>query len=575
MARRLKFICLGIITGLMVIYTVAGVLIVSGTITPVRFYLDGVYLGLLPTYRAGQKAKLIDKKSTKNLTFNYNQQTISLAGDGLFYQSIDKSFNLYLENFQSKTWRQRWLIYNRSLITNINLKPVLDINLLLIINKLETAYSGSWHRPQPAKLSYDPVKHIHLIPAKDGYIIDEAGLAKKIKTYLLDPQPKPIPIPLKYISLTPSKSAIQTGLAKATKLLKSQISLKHNQKQNNLTNQEKIALISLYKTIDEDVLDEMVSAKKQVFNQSPKNALFQYEAGRAKLFKPSQDGFELDTLRLKEQIKQAFIRATDGQGPAEDIIIHVVGQVIKPDITTLDSNNYGIKELVGQGESWFAHSIANRVHNIALAASKMNGVLVAPGEVFSFNKYLGDVSARTGYKSSYVIKNGKTILGDGGGVCQVSTTLFRAVLNAGLPIIERRAHSYRVSYYEQKSQVGLDATVYAPYADFKFKNDLASYLLIQTQIDKKKMHLVFKLYGTKDNRRVKLSKVRIWDQSPPPPPIYQDDPSLLPGTTRQIEWAAWGAKAAFDWTVEKNGRIIYQKTFYSAYKPWRAVYLKN
>src|SRR5207249_4927169 len=83
------------------------------------------------------------------------------------------------------------------------------------------------------------------------------------------------------------------------------------------------------------------------------------------------------------------------------------------------------------GVSYFAHSIENRIYNVELAASKVNGILVAPNEEFSFDKYLGDVSSLTGYKQAYVIQGGKTVLGDGGGVCQVSTTLFRALLNAG------------------------------------------------------------------------------------------------------------------------------------------------
>lgn len=574
MKWRLRFICLGSLSGLLIIYLIIGALVVSTVITPVRFYLNHIYFGLLPTYQVSQKAKVIDEELANSLTFNYNQKIISIETGNLAQQSIQIALSNYLDDFANKSIWQRWIEYNRSLKQSIDLTPVTNINMPAIIKKIENLYNGSWPQPQPAKLVYDEIKKVHLIPAKDGYVIDETVLAEKIKTYLSDNQPQPIAIPLKFISLAPEPTKVKTNQNYAQKLIKTKINLQINQIKNELTNQEKIALLSFYEPIDESVLNEIASAKKQIFDRQPKNALFQYEAGRVKLFKPSQDGFELDTNNLKKQIKQTVMEIVSGQTTG-NVIINVVGQTTKPQISTLDSNDYGIKELVGQGESWFAHSITNRVHNIALAASRLNGILIAPGEVFSFNKYLGGVSASTGYKASYVIKNGKTILGDGGGVCQVSTTLFRAILNAGLPIVERHPHSYRVSYYEQKSEVGLDATVYAPYVDFKFKNDLKSYLLIQTEVDKKNMHLVFKLYGTKDGRQVKLSRVRIWDQSPPPPPIYQEDPSLPAGTTKQIEWAAWGAKTAFDWTVTKDGQILFQKTFYSAYRPWRAVYLRN
>ena len=231
--------------------------------------------------------------------------------------------------------------------------------------------------------------------------------------------------------------------------------------------------------------------------------------------------------------------------------------------------------MVGKGISYFRGSIPSRIHNIQLASLKMNGILIPPGETFSFNKTLGDVSQSTGYQEAYIIKEGRTILGDGGGVCQVSTTLFRAVLNAGLPILERHAHAYRVSYYEQNSDVGLDATVFDPTADLKIKNDTLAHLLIQTQFDPKNSRLTFELYGTSDGRKITLSKSRIWDQTPPPPDLYQDDPTLPPGKVKQIDWKAWGAKVAFDYKVERNGEILQNRTFYSNYRPWQAIYLRG
>ena len=123
-------------------------------------------------------------------------------------------------------------------------------------------------------------------------------------------------------------------------------------------------------------------------------------------------------------------------------------------------NDLGVKELVGSGYSTYSGSIENRVFNVSHGASKINGVLIPPGETFSFNKTVGDITAATGFKQAYVIKSGRTVLDDGGGICQVSTTLFRAALNAGLPIVNRTAHAYRVGYYEQGFPPGIDATIY-------------------------------------------------------------------------------------------------------------------
>lgn len=166
-------------------------------------------------------------------------------------------------------------------------------------------------------------------------------------------------------------------------------------------------------------------------------------------------------------------------------------------------------------------------------------------------------------------------MGDGGGVCQVSTTLFRALLAAGLPISERRAHAYRVGYYEQDSPPGLDATVYDPSPDLKFKNDTPSYLLIQTKVDTSVPSLVFEIYGNSDGRVATISKPIISEVVAPAEDLYQDDPTLKQGIIKQTEHKAWGAKVTFKYEVVRDGVVIYQKTFVSTYHPWQAVYLRG
>src|SRR5581483_10285430 len=105
------------------------------------------------------------------------------------------------------------------------------------------------------------------------------------------------------------------------------------------------------------------------------------------------------------------------------------------------------------------------------------------------------------------------VLGDGGGICQVSTTLFRAILSAGLPIVERHAHAYGVHYYEEDSEPGIDATVYTPTVDLKFKNDTGHYLLIQSTVDLEQLRLTYNIYGTKDDRQVTLTTPVIRSQT--------------------------------------------------------------
>lgn len=185
------------------------------------------------------------------------------------------------------------------------------------------------------------------------------------------------------------------------------------------------------------------------------------------------------------------------------------------------------------------------------------------------------VSEFTGYQQAYIISGGKTILGDGGGVCQVSTTLFRAILDAGLPITERQAHAYMVGYYEQDSPPGLDATVYSPSPDLKFKNDTSNSILITARANPRNYSLVFELYGTSDGRVSTISKPAVTDVVPAPDDLYQDDPTLPVGTVKQIDFKAAGAKVTFNYKVTKAGETIYKKTFISNYRPWQAVYLRG
>lgn len=324
----------------------------------------------------------------------------------------------------------------------------------------------------------------------------------------------------------------------------------------------------------EDKLYETLAPFMKKINKDPIDALFTFQNGKVTAFRPSEDGEMVDIETIKKNLNSQFEQIL-GKQKSQNIIIPIYVKTLLPKITTDKANNLGIKELIGSGTSLFQGSIQSRIYNITLASTRLNGILVAPNEEFSFDKALGDVSAFTGYQQAYIIQGGRTVLGDGGGVCQVSTTFFRALLNAGLPIIERNAHSYRVSYYEQDSPPGFDATIYAPSVDLKFKNDTDNHILIQTEIDPAYQRLTFFLYGTSDGREVTISKIVITNQTPAPAPLYQDDPALPKGTVKQVDFAAAGANVYFTRKVTKNNKTIISDKFISNFRPWQAVYLRG
>lgn len=315
---------------------------------------------------------------------------------------------------------------------------------------------------------------------------------------------------------------------------------------------------------------EFLATSEERYNHPAENALFKFEGGRVVNFKKEKKGIEIESKLFFKEFDENVKKIKSGKVKS---VITLKEKVIDPEITLASSNGYGIEEEIAVGKSDYTHSIPGRIHNVILAASKFNGVLIPPGETLSFNKTIGDISALTGYQQAYIIKDGKTVLGDGGGVCQVSTTLFRAALKAGLPIVERYAHAYRVGYYENDMKPGFDATVFSPTVDLKIKNDTLAHILIETEVDEDQMLLYFRLYGKKDNRQVEIGEPALWDVVPPPEAKRQDDPTLKKGVTKQVDFPAWGSKASFTYKVTKDNKVTIDDKFYSIYRPWAAVYL--
>lgn len=321
---------------------------------------------------------------------------------------------------------------------------------------------------------------------------------------------------------------------------------------------------------NQEPVRELVESLEDQYTIPPKNALFTFENNRVTNFRKEENGLGISTEKLMQDIDTAIHLLKKKPGDKQVILGDVI---ITPEVTLATANSFNIEEPIGEGRSDFSHSIPDRIHNIGLAASALHGVLIPKDSVFSFNENIGDISSHTGYKPSYIIKAGRTVLGDGGGVCQVSTTIFRAALNSGLPIVERHAHAYRVSYYENDSSPGFDATIFSPSVDLKIKNNTPGAILIQTDFDPESKLLVIKFYGKKDNRSVEISPVKISNYQAPLPPLYQDDPTLKKGVTKQVDYPASGARATFSYKVTLDNAIVEDRTFVSNYRPWQAVYL--
>jgi len=249
---------------------------------------------------------------------------------------------------------------------------------------------------------------------------------------------------------------------------------------------------------------------------------------------------------------------------------------LPPPVTAENLAMLGISAPVGVGVSSFRNSADYRITNIQAGTRQIDGVLIPPGTTFSFNTALGPVTAERGFVEGYAIVENRTQKEWGGGLCQVSTTVFRAAFFAGLPITERHAHSFRISWYEELGEPpGLDAAIFTGVHDLRFVNDTGGWLLLGGTIDLRRQQLTITLYGQPTNRRVEYT-YRILERMPAPTrPVYVDDPTLPSGVIRQTDTARDGLRVEIYRTVYAEGQVHLRDTIPTTFQPWPDIFVRG
>ncbi len=323
-------------------------------------------------------------------------------------------------------------------------------------------------------------------------------------------------------------------------------------------------------TIDEGRMLEFLEYAGEQLRIEPKNAKFEFddELGELVIVRPAVMGRELNVSSTFDRVIASLESGENKSFFRFDGIEPELG-----DDTTLDE--LGITGLVSEAKTFFRGSGESRQQNIRAGSEMMNGVIVPPGGEFSFNDNLGDISLDTGFAEAWIIYGGRTIQGVGGGICQVSTTAFRAAFYSGYPIVERNPHAYRVGYYEQglnSPGPGLDATIFSPVADFRFVNDRDAWLLIETEMDEDEQSLAFRFYSVFDSREVTVSEAEVTDIVEAKEPVYEFNSSLETGEIKQVDWENEGAKIAVKRVVVKDNQVVIEDTIRTTYQPWGSVY---
>jgi vancomycin resistance protein YoaR len=448
--------------------------------------------------------------------------------------------------------------------------------LLNIAGPLEQA-------PRDAALSITAAKVVGT-PAVPGLQVLADATANDALLALHSLQPQEIPLRTRRLEPTIDDSALLAAEQRARDLLQSPLALQRGE-DIWLWDAEKIAELLMIRSEGRELLIDVnteqllraVERLAQEVDSGTAEPRLAFNGGALQIVQEGQSGWQLrqeeavDAISATLQLSQPLTRT-----------LGLPVDVLQPQVTAANLGELGITQLVGEGLSSFAGSAAYRITNIKAGARRMDGVLIAPGEEFSFNTQLGAVDAENGFVEGYAIIGNRTQLEWGGGVCQDSTTVFRAAFWAGLPITERHAHAFYISWYDRfglgpnGDGQGLDAAIYTGVNDLRFYNDTGNWLLMQATVDEMAQVLAVRLYGTKPNREVRLEGPIIDKQVPAPSePVYVDDPSRPRGSVYQSDVARSGRDITVYRVIYQDGVEISREAFVTRFKAWPNVFVRG
>lgn len=498
---------------------------------------NDLVLKLLPTIDNYQNSSFKYILENKNWSFSPNKDVISYDID----QSASNAISFGKQgSFFNAIWARLKLLFSKQ-----NLALENKLNDQKYQEFLDTVKKEAEYPYQNANLKFEGTNLID-IDAKDGLAIDEKAFRKdliKNISYL-----KTLEIELETKKLPPKLTAKDTEGArqKALAFISNSAIIKYKDANYEFKPDEiatwilftekknSIGIDTLSADLDETKIKNALSPKVDGIESQPKDVKLGFENNQLVVLEKSQLGYGINYKQLINDLDRVMQKT-------ENRSVSLKLSVVKPEITENNLDSLGIKELIGEGISSASGSTRNRLKNIEVGTSKIQGYLIKPDEVFSLDTILGPIDGEHGFVPELVIKENKTIPEFGGGLCQVATTTFRAALMSGLPIVERKNHAYRVHYYEWPYGPGVDATIYPPHPDVQFKNDTGHYILIQTRIEGVKIYYDF--YGTKNGREGRINKpVVLWSKS---------DGSLATSFTRDILI---------------NGAVTHTDTFKSVYR---------
>jgi vancomycin resistance protein YoaR len=475
--------------------------------------------------------------------------------------------------------RDLWAIYQHGLDiapTVVADQRVLQGYLLRIAPDVEQP-------PQDAALSIAAAKVVGT-PSAPGVQLLVDATANDVLLAAQGLQPRSIAIRTRALAPLVGDTALVKAQSRAVDLLQSPIELTRGDQRwvwppEKLAELLQVAVKSggLDVGVNHDLLAQAVEGLAQLVDTGTAEPRLRFGGGQLRIAQEGKPGWRLK----QDEASAAITKLLLSSQPTTRTLALPVEQ-LTPKITKDTLGGLGIKELVGEGLSSFAGSAQYRITNIKAGAARMDGVLIAPGEEFSFNTQLGEVDTANGFVEGYAIIGNRTQLEWGGGVCQDSTTVFRAAFWAGLPITERHAHAFYISWYDefglgpQGSGQGMDASIYTGVNDLKFVNDTGNWLLMQAEVDEVNQVLAVRLYGTKPGREVRLDGPAISNEvRAPSEPVYIDDSSLPAGSVHQSDTARGGRDITVERVITKGGAEISRDSFFTRFRAWPNIFVRG
>ncbi len=446
--------------------------------------------------------------------------------------------------------------YLRSITGDLNVSP---INATLVIGASNAAVS----------------------PARDGRIVLVDDTALDITSHLASLKQQSVVIRTEEVKPQVRDSGVITAKNTIDAILQSPLTLTAGPEHSwELTVDDLRAMIELEQVetdsgfelraaLNQGLLRQRVATYADEIGRGTVNPRVDFDGGNLTIMRAGQSGLRLDETASAQRIKELATVSTTRT-------IELVVNEVQADVTPENLHSLGIVDAVGVGKSSFIGSAAYRIQNIKAGSALLDGILIKPGEEFSFNEAIGSIDESNGFVKGYAIVNNRTQEEWGGGICQDSTTLFRAAFHAGLPITERHEHSFRISWYEKYEPFGMDAAIFTGYLDFRFVNDTGHWLLLNTYVDDATATVTYVLYGTPPNREVILDGPYVTQEYPTPPePVYVADSSVPAGVFRQTDTARNGMDITVYRVIKEDGVVVDREPFYTHFKPWPNIFVHN